>query len=49
MDLIRAGKKTKQVEGILHKLSEEIRVSLLNMYIDNAPEERAVDQIALSK
>ena len=42
-------KNTKQVEGILHKLSEEMRVSLVKMYIEYALESRAYDQLAMYK
>ena len=49
MDLILAAKKnTKRAEGVFHKLSEELRVSLVKMCIEDAPEERAVDQLDMS-
>ena len=49
MDLILAAKKnTKRAEGVFHKLSEELRVSLVKMCIEDAPEERAVDRLDMS-
>ena len=42
-------KNNKWVEGIFHKLSEDMRVSLVNIYIEDVPEARADDQLDLSK
>ena len=42
-------KNTKRVERIFHKLSEEIRVSLVNMFIEDAPSVHAAERLALSK
>ena len=42
-------KNSNRVEGILHKLSEEMRVSLAKMCIEDAPAVRAADRLALSK
>ena len=42
-------KNTKQVEGIFHKLSEDMSVSLVKMCIEDAPAARAADRLALSK
>ena len=50
MNLIPVAKKnTKGVEVLLHKLSEEIRVSLVKICIYYAPAARADDQLSLSK
>ena len=48
-DTIFKNKNTKRVERIFHELSEEMRVSLVNMYIEDAPAARAADRLALSK
>ena len=42
-------KNTKRVEVIFHDLSEEMKMSLLKMYIDYAPEACAADRLAMSK
>ena len=42
-------KNSKWVEGIFHKLSEEIRVSLVKMCIKYVSVARASDLLALSK
>ena len=42
-------KNSKRVERIFHKLSEEIRVSLVNMFIEDAPSVHAAERLALSK
>ena len=37
------------MEGILHDISADMRVSLANMCIEDTPEPRYADQLALSK
>ena len=42
-------KNTKWVEGIFHDILKEAGVPLMNICIEDVPEERASDQIALYK
>ena len=49
MDLITDEKNTKQVEGIFHNLSEDMRVSLANMCIEDEPSAHSTDRLYLSK